>query len=54
MTIGERLLELSAEYARAKEVRSDWGDLATFPAGGRDLSVIASEYEAALKELLSK
>lgn len=52
MTIGEKLLELSAEYNRSKEVREDWGTNST-PAG-RDPKVIAADYELALKELLSQ
>lgn len=51
MTIGERLLELTAEYTAAKEAR-DHSHLGGNPHG-RAPKDIAADYEAALKELLS-
>lgn len=51
MTIGERLLNLSAEYQQAKGA-AEWPQLAgQEPA--RAPEVIAADYESALRELLS-
>lgn len=49
MSIGKKLLELTAEYQEATS-RKGWGDIAT-PA--RSMDDIASDYESALKELLN-
>lgn len=51
MTIGERLLDLTAEYNRSKEVREDWG---TDNPAGREPQEIAADYEKALRELLNQ
>lgn len=51
MTIGEKLLDLSAEYNRSKEVREDWD--AANPVG-REPQEIAADYEKALRELLAQ
>lgn len=51
MTIGERLLNLTFEYKASTEARSP--EFATVPgdAVGREPSVIAADYEAALLEV---
>lgn len=48
MTIGEKLLNLTAEYNLAMESRAY--DMGT--PSGREPSVIAAEYENSLRELL--
>lgn len=50
MSTGERLLDLADEYRDAKEARADDGP--GIPLG-REPSVIAAEYEVALRELLA-
>lgn len=52
MTIGEKLLELSAEYQQAKAVRDTYGQQYGGDLEGREPSVIAADYEQALRELL--
>lgn len=53
MTTGEKLLNLTIEYKAATEARSsEWAALPG-AAVGREPSVIAADYEAALRELLA-
>ena len=49
MTLGEKLLNLTAEYSRSVESR----EYGMGNPAGREPSVIAAEYEGALRELLS-
>lgn len=53
MTLGEKLLDLSAEYQRAKAVRDGWDQQYGGALSGREPSEIAADYEAALRELLT-
>lgn len=50
MTLGEKLLDLSIEYAESKTSRTDGFG---FPAG-REPSVIAEEYAITLRSLLNQ
>jgi hypothetical protein len=52
MTSAERLLNLSAEYAAAREVEADYPNAQGVPAH-RPASVIADEYGATLREFLA-
>ena len=52
MTIGEKLLNLAAEYQQAKNNREGWGNTYGAAPAGREPVAIAAEYEAALRELL--
>lgn len=52
MTLGEKLLDLSAEYQQSKTVRDGWSDTFGGKPHGREPSKIAAEYETALRELL--
>lgn len=49
MTIGEKLLELTAEYQQAKE--AEWWP--QYNNGGRTTEAIAADYEETLKTLLA-
>lgn len=49
MTLGEKLLKLTAEYNRSVEAR----EYGMGKPAGREPSVIAAEYEDSLRELLS-
>lgn len=53
MTLGEQLLNLTVEYKASKESHEDgWPSMPGTPVGRRP-EIIASEYEATLRELLA-
>lgn len=51
MTLGEKLLNLSAEYQKSTASRESGDAYGGVPAG-REPAVIAAEYEASIRELL--
>lgn len=53
MTLGEKLLELSAEYHDSKAAREGWGETNTNPAG-REPAEIAADYEETVIELVAQ
>jgi len=52
MTLGEKLLNLTVEYRDSQEARAS--AFAGSSPAGREPSVIAAEYEAAITELLTR
>ena len=52
MTIGKRLLDLTWEYKVSTDARAESWGVDSGKAVGREPSVIAADYEEALKDLL--